>query len=61
MSFRPALAVVAILAIAGVLLLSWIAAFAWAAIRLLELVAVAVVAGWVGWRLGVWHGRRHPS
>ena len=60
LSFGPTLGVLAIVAIAGLLLVSWVAAFAWAVFRLLELVAVAVVAGWVGWRLGVRHGRRHP-
>ena len=54
------LAVLAIVAIAGLLLVSWVAAFAWAVIRLVEVMAVAVLAGWVGWRLGVRHGRRHP-
>jgi lysylphosphatidylglycerol synthetase-like protein (DUF2156 family) len=55
------LAVLAVVAVAGLLVVSWVAAFAWAVIRLVELVAVALVAGWVGWRLGVRHGRRHPA
>ncbi len=59
-SLGPTVAVLAIAAVAGLLLVSWVAAFAWAVFRLLELVAVAVVAGWVGWRLGIRHGRRHP-
>lgn len=54
------LAVLAVVAVAGVLVVAWVAAFAWALIRLVELVAVALIAGWVGWRLGVRHGRRHP-
>ena len=51
----------AIVAVIVVLVLSWAAAFLWAAVRILELVAVAVVAGWVCWRLGVRHGRHHPG
>ena len=57
----PALLVLAVVGIAGLLVVSWIAAFAWALIRLVELAAVATLAGWVGWRLGVRHGRRHPA
>jgi lysylphosphatidylglycerol synthetase-like protein (DUF2156 family) len=57
----PTVVVLAVVAIAGLLVVSWVAAFAWALIRLVELVAVATVAGWVGWRLGVRHGRRHPA
>ena len=57
----PTLAVLVVVAVAGVLVASWVAAFAWAVIRVVELVAVALVAGWVGWRLGVRHGRRHPA
>lgn len=51
------------LAVVGVVLVligSWLVALAWTVLRLLQLVAVAVGAGWVGWRLGVRHGRRHP-
>ncbi len=55
------LAVLPVVAVAGLLVVSWVAAFAWALIRLVELVAVALVAGSVGWRLGVRHGRRHPT
>jgi hypothetical protein len=51
----------AIVAVLVVVIVSWAAAFLWAAVRILELVAVAVVAGWVCWRLGVRHGRRHPE
>lgn len=57
----PALVVLAVVGIGGLLVVWWIAAFAWALVRLVELVAVATVAGWVGWRLGVRHGRRHPT
>ena len=30
----------------------------YAALRLVELAATALVCGWVGWKLGVHHGRR---
>ncbi len=50
-----------IVAVLVVVLVSWAAAFLWAAVRILELAAVAVVAGWVCWRLGVRYGRRHPD
>ena len=52
---------VGILAVVALVALSWAAAFFWAAVRILELVAVAVVVGWVCWRLGVRHGRRNPG
>lgn len=55
------LAVLAVVAVVGLLVVSWVAALAWALIRLVELVAVAVVSGWICWRLGVRHGRRHPG
>lgn len=51
------------LVVVGVLLVlvtSWLVALAWTVLRAVQLVVVAVVAGWVGWRLGVRHGRRHP-
>ncbi|HEX2192756.1 MAG TPA: hypothetical protein VHH09_06140 [Acidimicrobiales bacterium] len=51
----------AVVAVVAVLVVSWAAAFVWAAVRILELVAVAVLTGWVCWRLGVRHGRRHPG
>ena len=50
----------AALAIGVVLVVGWVAALIWAALRVVELIGVAVVAGWAGWRLGVRHGRRHP-
>ncbi|HWC11413.1 MAG TPA: hypothetical protein VG455_09345 [Acidimicrobiales bacterium] len=55
------LAKLAVVAVVVVLVVSWAAAFVWAALRILELMAVAVIAGWVCWRLGVRHGRRHPE
>lgn len=50
-----------IVAVLALVVVSWAAAFFWAAFRILELVAVAVIVGWVCWRLGVRHGRRHPE
>ena len=49
---------------AGVVLLVVLAqavALAWAVVRVLEVVVVAAVAGWIGWKLGVAYGRRSPS
>ena len=50
-----------IVAVVAVVALSWVAALFWTVLRVLELVAVAVVVGWVCWRLGVRHGRRNPG
>lgn len=44
--------------IAVLVALSWVVAVVWAVLRIVELVAVAFVFGWVGWKLGVRHGRR---
>jgi hypothetical protein len=30
----------------------------WSVLHLLQLVAVAALAGWIGWKAGVVHGRR---
>jgi hypothetical protein len=46
--FLAVAVLVAVWVVAGVVL---------AVLRILELVAVALVAGWIGWRLGVRHGR----
>ena len=51
----------AVLAVGAVLVVGWVAAFIWAALRIVELIGAAVVSGWVCWRLGVRHGRRHPT
>jgi hypothetical protein len=51
----------AAVAVAAVLVVGWVAALVWAALRVVELLGVAVVTGWAGWRLGVRHGRRHPN
>lgn len=40
---------------------SWLIALVWSVLRVVQLVLVGAVAGWVGWRLGVRHGRRHPQ
>jgi small-conductance mechanosensitive channel len=53
----PSLATVVVAAIIGFVVLGWIAAAVFAVLRILELVAVAFVAGWVGFRLGVRRGR----
>ena len=50
----------AALAVAVVLVVGWVAAIIWAALRIVELIGAAVVSGWIFWRLGVRHGRRHP-
>jgi hypothetical protein len=52
------LAVVAIAAVVGFVVLGWVAAAFFAVIRIIELVAIAAVAGWVGWKLGVQQGKR---
>jgi uncharacterized membrane protein len=51
-----AIGVVAILAV--VLLVGiWAVHLAFAALHILELVAIAVVAGWLGYRVGLYRGR----
>jgi hypothetical protein len=52
------LAVVAIAAVVGFVVLGWVAAAFFAVLRIVELLAVAAVAGWVGWKLGVQQGKR---
>jgi len=47
----------AVVAIVGFVVLGWVAAAVFAVLRILELVVVAIVAGWVGFRLGVRRGR----
>ncbi|HWC37388.1 MAG TPA: hypothetical protein VG476_02610 [Acidimicrobiales bacterium] len=40
-------------------IVGWVVVAAlWTTFRVLELALVAAAAGWLGWRLGVWHGRR---
>lgn len=50
-----------ILAVVALVAVSWAAALLWTVLRVLELLAVAFVVGWVCWRLGVRHGRRNPG
>jgi len=51
-----------VLAVVGVLLVVWwLAALVSLIFRLAGLVAVSLGSGWVGWRLGVRHGRRNPA
>jgi hypothetical protein len=41
-----------------VLLAGWIAGLAFTILRTIELLATALVAGWVGYRIGLYRGRR---
>ncbi|HET7721132.1 MAG TPA: hypothetical protein VFK43_14285 [Acidimicrobiales bacterium] len=52
------LAVVAIAAVVGFVVLGWVAAAFFAVLRIVELLAAAAVAGWVGWKAGVQQGKR---
>jgi hypothetical protein len=46
--------VVILLVLAGF----WIAGVVFAILRLVEVVAAALVAGWIGYRIGLFRGRR---
>jgi Flp pilus assembly protein TadB len=50
----------AVVVIAALVVVSLVAHVVLAVLRILELVAAAVVAGWIGWKLGVHHGRHLP-
>lgn len=50
------LASVAVLAIVAFVVVGWVAAAFFAVLRVLELLAVALASGWVGWKLGVRKG-----
>jgi Flp pilus assembly protein TadB len=52
------LVTVAIVAVVGFVVFGWVVAAFFAVLHILELVAVAAGAGWVGWKLGVRRGRR---
>lgn len=52
------LVALAVVAVVGLLALGWVAAAFFAVLRILELVAAADIAGWVGWKLGIRQGRR---
>lgn len=56
--FGGNLAVVAVVAVVGFVLFGWVAAAFFAVLRIVELVAVALVAGWVGFKLGTRQSRR---
>jgi hypothetical protein len=61
-SIRTGLVGVAVAGVVAVLVVSWLAALVWTVFRLVETLAVAFLSGWVGWRLGVRHGRHsRPS
>lgn len=53
----PSLATVLVVAVLGVIVLGWVAAAVFAVLRILELVAVAFVAAWAGYRVGLRRGR----
>ena len=57
----PSLATVVVVAVLGFVVLGWVAAAVFAVLRILELLAVAAAAGWVGFRLGVRRGRKERS
>ncbi|MDQ4132983.1 MAG: hypothetical protein M3179_07180 [Actinomycetota bacterium] len=44
--------------LAALLAVSWVAALVWSLLRVVELVLMGAVCGWIGWRLGMAHGRR---
>ncbi len=46
------------LVLAAVVVVWVVVAALWTTFRVVELALVAAAAGWLGWRLGVWHGRR---
>ncbi len=48
----------AIVALVGIFLVIQALAVVSAVLRLVQFAAVAALAGWIGWRLGVAHGRR---
>ena len=50
----------AVLVIAVLLGVWWLGTVVWAVLHILEFVAIAVVTGVAGYKLGVHHGRRHP-
>jgi hypothetical protein len=50
----------ALVAVAGLMLI-WVIGIIYAALRLVELAATAMVAGYTGWKLGVHHGRHEAG
>ena len=55
---RLSLGVGAVLVVVILVVVSQVIAFAWSVFHLLQLVAAAVVAGWIGWKAGLVYGRR---
>lgn len=53
----PSLATIVVVAILGFVVVGWVAAAVFAVLHIVELLAIAAVAGWVGFRLGVLRGR----
>jgi hypothetical protein len=51
------LAALAVVAVVGFVVVGWVAAAFFAVLRIVELLAVAAVAGWVGFKLGVHRGK----
>jgi hypothetical protein len=47
-----------VVALVGFVVVGWVAAAFFALLHVIELLAVALVAGWVGFKLGVHQGRR---
>lgn len=46
-------------AVVGVIVVAWtVLHIVFAVIRVIELIGVALVAGYIGWLAGVWHGHR---
>ena len=56
-SLPGGLVTLAVVAVVGFVVVGWVVAAFFAVLRILELVAVAAVSGWVGWKLGVRRGR----
>ena len=48
----------AVLVLVGVVVVLQVVAAVWAVVHVLQLVAVALVAGWIGWRVGLIQGTR---
>jgi hypothetical protein len=54
-------AVLIVIALIGIGVAAWVVAGAvHALLHIIELLVVAGAAGWVGYRLGIYRGRRHP-
>lgn len=54
----PSVATWVVVAIVAFVVVGWVAAAVFALLRIVELVVIAGVAGWVGFKLGVQRGRR---